>query len=1335
LLFCEQRRVEALLEAASAASACDAPCASSDPLSRALPALVCALSSVWPGLLLTLSPAFDAALSGDDARRGAAAAVLGALFAAPRSAAAGEYRPLFGALLQRFRDRTPAIREAMARWAGAFLTAFEPRREPGAAPAPDTPDGRARDDGGAPVAEVCACLDALLLDFEPSVRGAAGAAVTAAAATRPGRVGEKLLMSVRRLLADKKLSLRRDALRGLACAYAAYVTRDARDAPHTPPPPDAAALFDSLPGALLLACAADGELGRASADALLDGGLVPHTLSPQAAAAAWLRARAAADAPGAKAMDAAMRLRAEPRNAAAAWLCARRALRTADTDADPDALDARADAAAAGAGIERALAVLARSFPAPHDALASLRRLHGARDGHIFRALEALLAPDVAVYGAAGAGAVAPAAAALRTDALRRLGAKHAAAEIAKALCVKLAPAPLDAASVSALFAQLNAALSGEGGGGGDDGEGSDSDGEDGMARGGDAHLPADASAALALLACAAAGAPAAFASSLPALLPLLSQRRRGGGELLDGALRILLAASPALRGVAGAPSLRAPLTSLATSGSVPQAKRAAACLVALQRDAAPALAAGLADALPRLCDDALAPALGALGALAAAAPEAYAPRADAVTRFVTRTLLPRTLPAAQRGAGAGRVSDAVALKVRGVLALARACCPITAAVQGAHMPSAATTRAVALTAEVLEPLLRGTGALFSAAVGGAAASSADGVALRAAASRAMLKLARARHDASLPPSAFAALAAAALDPAATLRAAVLTPLLKSVRARKLPSSRLCALLPLALSAAAADAPDGASAAEARRALAAVVDTLRVNSDAAAALAASVSAASSPPARAPTPAVTRAPEYMLLYLIWALSRHPAVPATPAAAAATKCDAWLRIVQPPLRALCDALLAAPRAHNGIFSPGGSGGGGGGGAPSALAGAALPLLLKLSRQVKLSEDAAEPVHNHALYALADVTSALLVSSARAHGWDSTATTTLTAPMPLRYFTMGATPRLGPLSPAAAAGTVARPRPSASFLPAHFALLPEEAQTAHDGATRAKTPKKRRRAAPRGGAAAGSDDDGVGASDDEDDGESAEEDEDAAGAHAVKRRKPAPRRTAAKKTAKRGGKAATAPAAASRMQPRRGATRTPLLADVSSDDSDEMEAEEAPPPARVRKPAASKAAAASPPARTRAAPPAHMEVEEEDAAPLEEEEEEDAEDAAVMAWSPPPARAAVAPARPAAVGALLYGESSEEEEEDEKDKALNPKPHARRDAPPPPPPPPASPPPPATKAAKAPEPAGKRQPHQAPAAAKEEEEVEEKKAEVEEEEEEEPQLRKSGRRRRRR
>jgi len=92
-----------------------------------------------------------------------------------------------------------------------------------------------------------------------------------------------------------------------------------------------AAMFDPLPGALLLACAWDQEgLGRAATDALLDGELTPHALQPAAAAALWARARAAAgEGPEAMAIDAALYRRGDPRAAAQAWLAARAAQRAA----------------------------------------------------------------------------------------------------------------------------------------------------------------------------------------------------------------------------------------------------------------------------------------------------------------------------------------------------------------------------------------------------------------------------------------------------------------------------------------------------------------------------------------------------------------------------------------------------------------------------------------------------------------------------------------------------------------------------------------------------------------------------------------------------------------------------------------------------------------------------------------------------------------------------------------------------------------------------------------------------------------------------------------------
>ena len=1137
-----QRRVEALLDAAAPAAddmvgdeAAAAPrVTSSDPLVRALPALVVALSALWPGMLLTLSPAFDAALSGDDARRAQAVSVLGALFAAPRSAAAGEYRQLFAAFLARFRDRSPAIREAMARWAGTFLVAFTPRHKLNAiaAPPPDTPACGDGDASCTPLGEVCLRLETTLRDYESNVRAAAGASVAAVAASHPARVPARLLALACNLLLDKKTALRRDMLRSLAAAYAAYAGRDCRGAPGVAPPAHAAALFDALPGALLCACATDPDLGRTTAESLLDGGLVPHSLTPEAAADVWARAHAAADATGAKAIEAAIRLRAEARSAAATWLQARRAQRAAEAavgkhdddemgDDTDDTAAGRAgatphvSAAAAGALVDRGLVALSRCFPSPPDALAALRKLHAARDGHIFRALEGLLGGDVSLYGSAGAAPVPPAAVALRTDAQRRLGAKHPAAETMKALCVKIAPAPLDAAAIGVLLARIAAAAPSRAGDSDDSGD------EDG--HGDQDALPCEVTSALALLVASASGAPALFATSLPALLPLLVPPRhaaapRRASALLDGALRVLQAAAPGLRGMpaAATPALRAALTTLATCGSVRQAKRSAAALVTLQRDAAPALAAGLLDALPQLCDDAAAPALGALGALAAAAPDIAEPHVVAMQRFVTHALLPRVLSAPPRGPAAGGVHPVVALKARGVTALARACSPLLHL--SLSVTPAAAVRASALVKDVLEPLLRASGPLYAAASGGATLGSPNACALRAAAARALLKLARFRHDAALPPSAFEALAASALDAAPAVRAAVLAPLLKAARTRRLPSVRVCSLLPLALSAAERDDPKGTGVAgEARRALAAFVDTMRANADS--------DTATGAAATASRPPVTRAPEFMLMYLLWALSRHPAVPATPAAALTAKCDTWLAVVQPPLRALCDALLSPARPQLGAFvsAPSGSS------TMTPSAGASLPLLLKLARAVKMAEDASDASRNYALYALADVTSALLVRTARAKGWDTTAQCAVSAPLPSRYFTIAAAPRLGPLSPAAAAGNVARPRPSASFLPAHFALLPDEETHAPSaqGAARPKaSPRKRRRAAA---AARDSDD-----SDDDDE------------------REPVPRRPA-----KRAGSAAVASkpiAAATRLQPRRGAARAARLADLSSDNADE-------------------------------------------------------------------------------------------------------------------------------------------------------------------------------------
>jgi len=164
-----------------------------------------------------------------------------------------------------------------------------------------------------------------------------------------------------------------------------------------------------------------------------------------------------------------------------------------------------------------------------------------------------------------------------------------------------------------------------------------------------------------------------------------------------------------------------------------------------------------------------------------------------------------------------------------------------------------------------------------------------------------------------------------------------------------------------------------------------------------------------------------------------------MPLTATAARSEPVKSWLVVAQPPLEALLSMLLA------------GSGKGG------TAEGAALPLLLKLCRAIKLARDV-PPVDggvdcSASLHGLADVVTALLVRTSKAAGWDTTQQYTGAVPLPLKYLRT-ALESGQPLSPRGQLHTPAHPH----FLPSSFELLPDaELPT---GAA----PAARKRAVPR-------------------------------------------------------------------------------------------------------------------------------------------------------------------------------------------------------------------------------------------------------------------------------
>jgi hypothetical protein len=1096
--------------------------------SAAVPVTLARLAAACPGTLPALAPALQALLGSTALpARLAGVRALGACFSGDQHSGCrpGEHRHVWSLLIGRFSDASPRVRVAVAAWAARFAAALVPHAHAGSAAA---------------VGQVMEALGQRLKDSDDTVRAAAAAAVTAVAQV-PGATGHDAVLAalsacVASSLCDIKPAVRSAASTGLTAAYAAYVARlEARGGGCDDRQRGA---FDPIPAAVLNAAVLEDnrEGGSAAVDALLDGrlfGPAPGTVAPSTVAACLVRAHAGAQTPrhGATLLKV-ISLRSRARTHAARWLAARQAGRSGGGESQqlglsggggdsgaPDR-DSPSDAAA-----QDALRHLAQLWPKPHAVAGDLGKLHAARDGHIFRAIQGLLQGDCLCWGTPPNAPVS--AAALRGDATRRVraalgttGTKGGGAQVAAvldALCAKLSPQPVDAGVLAHLLVLLRA----EAGCAGDDAE--EEDGE-GMV------LSQQGASCLALLQAAAEGMPAVFAGATPHLLALLRCRCPAA---VTGALRLASAASKGLAHGQTPQALsrawRAPLTALCTAGDAKQAKLAARCLVALAPSSLGSTTDALLAALPRLSAEALPAGLVSAAALLAARccvdEETEERGVGPLQAFVCTTLAHRhstthLLPTAVKALVAAALTPAAGTNADSVRA------------------------AKTLVDDLLVPLLSGDTGLLSLAACDAPAA----LAVRCAAAKGLTKLALRYRLEALVPAAFGAMCTAVQSSAESpaLRAAVRAPIMKAA-ARSLPIHARCLAL-LALTAGGAGAGDRCDAAPGSGGKATTTAGAAVPASVLSAVWAirtklHLQAQTQAPAHGdaapgvPGAALTQGPEQALFYCLWGLAHCPHLPASPHDWATSDPRAWLHHVQRPLEALLLPLLSAPpEAHAARL-----------GQAKAKAGASLPQLMRQVCQVKLSQ-ARECEAPGAVHAAADVAEAVLYRAAAANKWDAAALFPVQTPMPKLYFQVGAAhgDALQALNPNAAQHQGASGR---SLLPPGFKLLPD-APADGDGAA-----KKRGRPAD----------------DDASDGEEEERPGRAADTDAAPKARP-PRKGLA--AAKAGAKAppakkARGPAAAPRRaQPKRGATKATLLADSDDDDTrDENNTEDTAPAPRAK------------------------------------------------------------------------------------------------------------------------------------------------------------------------
>ncbi|KAK9820961.1 hypothetical protein WJX81_007677 [Elliptochloris bilobata] len=781
-------------------------------------------------------------------------------------------------------------------------------------------------------------LDALvdrLSDPEERVRVSAVAAICEAAAADLQVVTLEALEAVSERLRDVKRSVRREAATRLAAVFRAYCTRSHDGA--LVGSEEEAVLW--VPGRLLLEASKSAELAHFLTESVLRGGLLPARLPPAAAARQWGAIYMAAEPQERAAVAAMLNVRAGLQALVAAFLAAR-AGRSAEPLAAQQRLNALARRLAAAFGPEAARAE------------AELLKLAELRDNHIFKGLAALAAPGVSLEDAAKTA----------KDVVQRVGSRGAIADVTRALCAKLAPTLLAPATAAALVDAALAAAREDGG-------------------------PDFVRAALGLLADAAAAAPSLFSGLLGPVKELLHadevELSAPGvkADLTLAATRVLAAAGAAMRAAApegfaaAAEELQADLLQLCRQGPPKAGKAAVRALVGLRgAEAAKVALAPLCMQLARglakpgaTANPALPAALQALSSVGRLLPSVFAPHAEAVCAFVTqRLLVADDLAGCAAGSSrAGRdwdhFSAGIVAKTAAVKALARALVPDgPAAMRPAELP-AATLRAVnALVPELASLLEVGSDDREETERLGTCGM-ADVGAVRLAAGAAMLRLARC-HDARIPPLTFCVLALTMQDPQLEVRAAfggrarrTVSVLLKAGAPQR--AAKYAALLPLA----AAD-PSADHRTAAYLALCEYVKKRRV---AAAAAAASSSAA----AGSGGTMLHELPDYLLPFLLQVMAHHPDFPAEEEVEEAGAQEAFApfqKMLQFALEPLLQAGSSLPVPES----------------PEAV----LPVVAKVLRTLKHTEDATPEPATAQLHVLCDMALALAQALVAKHAPDT-------------------------------------------------------------------------------------------------------------------------------------------------------------------------------------------------------------------------------------------------------------------------------------------------------------------------------------------------------------
>ncbi len=855
-----------------------------------------------PTALVTVWPSVTDDLQADDlSMRLRAVKLFGRVFAYEGSSTAEDYPHLLLDFVRRFSDKAVEIRSEMIKWSSKFL---KTRVDPNASLC------------SVPAATVIKQLRERLCDFDDQVRAAAVNALCDVLdkPTSSELFPHDLISDIGDRIKDKKSAVRKTALKRLCIVYRAYAQRCTEDAPSWE-----AKRFDWIPCAILRSITIPDV--RLHVVEPVIATLFPTKMSADLRSTFWLRALNLADAFTVKCLKHYLAAKARVQADMREYFVFRSKLSTMS----------KKDGEAA---LTRVIDAIKVHFPDQQKAKAAMAGLHSQKDGNIFRCIQTVLNPETSFSSAVSA----------EEDALKRAKSSSNAVDqdFMKALLIKIQSAPFGREHVrGTLKAACKATRAAE--------------------SSKSSSTPQGVVVALEHLCTLAESFPKLFSGCGDEINELLDARDE---RTVTSTCKVVSEAAVALKVTPHRGSIWQKLKAKCTSGDRKQSKLATKALGLLQMDLeeqidsvdiiAGATAGQLSEVYLHIVDllaedvvtDADLPAvLGAIGTIGALYQQTFMLQLAEVEQYITHTLLTRPPPTQRLAVGV--VSDLTNVQALGLKTLARAASHKSTA---GTVESSFTIRTIELLHSYADPNSYKDGGVFSDY------SAADGVHLRFTACKAMVSISRNCAIGLVKPDAWVCVSLFLHQcEAATIRREMVEKLKKGLVVR--PSDRMLPMMWAATLATALVDKDKSVRDVASDTFATWTAAQRQRSTA---VAAQMAAKKSKDDTSKF-LIVHMPEYVLVYMVFLLTRHPLAPKTAEEGMEDRGQKW-RQVQLILSAAISSLTHGTN------------------------GDAIPVTCKMLRRLKTTLDKVTPSNSDLIYSLSDLALLLVNDQAGAKGWDT-------------------------------------------------------------------------------------------------------------------------------------------------------------------------------------------------------------------------------------------------------------------------------------------------------------------------------------------------------------